>query len=127
MGEFIFSFGDNYNQVESKYLKGGEIHSVKLESVEFHTIQGTKDPTESFKVIDFVFKSPETERTFNHRMFSPKDQTYFERGTSQKGFATPSQFEVNTFEIGHILTKLVPENLEKLQKKEIHLHQLTLH
>lgn len=120
-----FNANDNYVSTSLPLLKAWDIHDVKFDGVEYAQFDGKKDPTAKYEVLKIKFKNDEGQ--FTHTLFAPKPGD--EKRTTRKNangheMENPSNLEVFTKTIGHLLSEICPEALSKLAGKNTTFEKL---
>ena len=125
--EMNIGFGANEKYVSTSLplLKAWEIHAVQFDGVEYAQFDGKKDPTAKYEVLRIKFKNDEGQ--FTHTLFAPKPGD--EKRTTRKNsngheMENPSNLEVFTKTIGHLLAEVCPEALNKLSGKSTTFEKL---
>ena len=125
--EMNIGFGkdEKYVSTSLPQLKAWEIHDVTFEGFEYSKFSGRKDPNAEYEVLKIKFKNDEGQ--FTATLFAPKpgDEKRTER-TNSNGHKVenPSNLEVFTKTIGHVLTAISPETLAKLAGKNTTFEKL---
>ena len=125
--EMNIGFGkdEKYVSTSLPQLKAWEIHDVEFDGFEYSKFAGKKDPNAEYEVLKIKFKNDEGQ--FTATLFAPKpgDEKRTER-TNSNGHKVenPSNLEVFTKTIGHVLTAISPETLAKLAGKNTTFEKL---
>lgn len=93
-------------------LKGWEIHEVTLKKVEYKEIDGKKDPSQKYQMINVRFEN--ANGFYEENLFAPK-QTDVTRKVTSDGREMVSNFENFQYTIAHLAQTLSPTNYEKLK------------
>lgn len=120
-----FKADEKYVSTTLPLLKAWEIHDVEFDGVEYAQFDGKKDPTAKYEVLKIKFKNDEGQ--FTHTLFAPKPGD--EKRTTRKNsngheIENPSNVEVFTKTIGHLLTEISPATLDKLAGKSTTFEKL---
>ena len=80
MSNFSFNVTAGASQSTSlPLLKGNEIHEVVFQEAVMEDIQGVKDATKVFKVVNIIFKNEDG--MFKHTVWEPRDEDFERRKT----------------------------------------------
>lgn len=93
-------------------LKGWEIHEVTLKKVEYKEIEGKKDPSQKYQMINIRFENPTG--FYEESLFAPKETDVTRKATTD-GREMVSNFENFQFTIAHLAQTLSPTAFEKLK------------
>jgi len=96
-------------------LKGGEIHTVKIEDIKFEKLQGTKDPTASYNT--FVVTFGNEDGYYTHRIFDAGDKSAERPVFGQFPSASPDEQLVHF--TGQLICAYNEQLLEKVKGKSI--------
>lgn len=125
--EMNIGFGkdEKYVSTSLPQLKAWEIHDVEFDGFEYSKFSGRKDPTAEYEVLRIKFKNDEGQ--FAATLFAPKPGD--EKRTTRKNangheVENPSNLEVFTKTIGHVLTAISPDTLTKLAGKSVSFEKL---
>lgn len=120
-----FRADEKYVSTSLPLLKPWEIHEVLFDGVEYAQFDGKKDPTAKYEVLKIKFKNEKGQ--FQHTLFAPKpgDEKRTTR-TNANGHESenPSNLEVFTKTIGHLLSEISPDTLTKLAGKSVNFEKL---
>lgn len=120
-----FKADEKYVSTNLPLLKAWEIHDVKFDGFEYSKFAGKKDPSATYEVLKIKFKNDNGQ--FVHTLFAPKpgDEVRSKR-TNSNGheMENPSNLETFTKTIGHVLTEVCPEALNKLSGKSTTFEKL---
>lgn len=100
-------------------LKPWEIHEVVFDGCEYTTFEGKKDPTQTYEVFKISFRNENGRYT--ETLFAPKagdDVRRTRKNANGHEVEMPSNLETLVKTIGHFLTAVAPEVLEKLLGKQ---------
>ena len=92
--------------ISKPMLKPYDIHEVNFDGVTIKEIQGVKDTSKNYVIMEVTFSNDKG--TYTHSMFMPKEGDEI-RGTSSMGFEMPSNFEVFRIFIKQLASVLVGE------------------
>lgn len=113
-----FNFGDVAGKAQSSskaVLKGNEIHTVKFIGCEARDIQGVKDTTAVYPVLDIKF---ENEKGYFTHTIWPLKETDFEDRVSPNGIKNPSNVTTIKYLFFHLLQAVNPELHAKILSGE---------
>lgn len=117
---------ESYVSTSLPLLKPYGIYSVTFEGFEASEVQGKKDPEQKYQILRIKFKNDDGQ--YNHSLFVPSSDKDLERrkNTNSNGHETefPSNAEVFSLMIGHVLSAICPAALEKLAGKDVSYEQL---
>lgn len=120
-----FKADEKYVSTNLPQLKAWEIHDVEFDGMEYATFDGKKDPTAKYEVLKIKFKNDEGQ--FTHTLFAPKpgdDKRTTRKNSNGHEMENPSNIEVFTKTIGHLLTEISPATLDKLAGKSTTFEKL---
>lgn len=120
-----FKKDEQYVSTSLPLLKPWAIHEVCFDGVEYSKFKGKKDPSAEYEVLKIKFKNEEGQ--FVHTLFAPKpgdEKRSTQKNSNGHEMESPSNLEVFTKTIGHLLTEISPETLDKLAGKSTTFEKL---
>ena len=120
-----FKTDEKYVSTSLPLLKPWEIHDVEFDGFEYATFDGKKDPTAKYEVLKIKFKNDEGQ--FTHTLFAPKpgdEKRPTRKNKNGHEMESPSNVEVFTKTIGHVLNEISPATLTKLAGKNTTFEKL---
>lgn len=120
-----FKADEKYVSTSLPLLKPWEIHDVEFDGFEYATFDGKKDPSAKYEVLKIKFKNDEGQ--FTHTLFAPKpgdDKRPLRKNKNGHEMEGPSNVEVFTKTIGHVLNEISPATLTKLAGKNTTFEKL---
>lgn len=120
-----FGKDEKYVSTSLPQLKAWEIHDVEFDGFEYSKFSGRKDPNAEYEVLRIKFKNDEGQ--FAATLFAPKpgdDKRTTRKNANGHEVENPSNLEVFTKTVGHVLTAISPDTLNKLSGKNISFEKL---
>ena len=127
MSNFSFNVTAGASQSTSlPLLKGNEIHEVVFQEAVMEDIQGVKDATKVFKVVNIIFKNEDG--MFKHTVWEPRDEDFERRKTEFTGkdgkvteLSNPSNVESMMLLFKHIIDVVNPAIAKQIDSGEKNL------
>lgn len=119
MSTFNFGAEQNYTSTARPRLAGGDIHKVSFKEAKYDTIQGKKDASMTYEVLDIMFENEQG--YYTERIFNPGDEGDVRRSSDWNGqtIVSPSSNEMFGMFIGQFLSAINPSELKKLTGKSL--------